>query len=183
MPEELISALVDGLKGDPRRTTAVFFQHWAVLAAAPEEATAFANRYAMANMMAMSGWRHGEDPSDRIEVTRRYWSTLEKFTRGFYINDMSREVTAQDINANYRGNYTKLVALKTGHDPSNLFRFECQRAAGACLKRVNHRQRQLMFGNNNGTAEFYIDHLFVPRKLHSWNVDGRCNHCVRWFVY
>lgn len=123
MPAELISALVDGLEGDPRRTTAVFFQHCGgACGRVPEDATAFANRYAMANMMAMSGWRHGDDPSDHIEATRRYWSTLEKFTRGFYVNDMPREATAKDINANYRGNYQRLVALKTRYDPSNLFR-------------------------------------------------------------
>lgn len=123
MPGNLITALVDGFKGDPRRTTAVFFQHCGgACGRVPEDATAFANRYAMANMMTMSGWRHGDDPADHIAATRRYWSTLEKFTRGFYINDMPRETTASDINANYRGNYPKLVALKTKYDPSNLFR-------------------------------------------------------------
>jgi FAD/FMN-containing dehydrogenase len=123
VPGNLIAALVDGLKGDPRRTTAVFFQHCGgACGRVPEDATAFANRYALANMMTMSGWRHGDDPSDHIAATRGYWSTLEKFTRGFYVNDMPREATSSDINANYRGNYTKLVALKTKYDPSNLFR-------------------------------------------------------------
>ena len=123
MPAELIAALVEGLKGDPRRTTAVFFQHCGgACGRVPEDATAFANRYALANMMVLSGWRHGDDPSEHIDATRRYWSTLEKFTRGFYVNDMAREATAQDINANYRGNYTRLVELKTKYDPSNLFR-------------------------------------------------------------
>ncbi|WP_157995071.1 FAD-binding oxidoreductase [Peristeroidobacter soli] len=123
VPGELISALVDGLKGDPRRTTAVFFQHCGgACGRVPEDATAFANRYAIANMMTMSGWRHGDDPTDHIAATKQYWSTLEKFTRGFYINDMPREATASDINANYRGNYKKLVALKTKYDPTNLFR-------------------------------------------------------------
>lgn len=124
MPGALITALIDGLKGDPRRTTAVFFQHCGgACGRVAENATAFAHRYAIANMMTLSGWRHGvEDPADHIEATRRYWSTLEKFTRGFYVNDMPREATASDINANYRGNYTKLVAVKTKYDPSNLFR-------------------------------------------------------------
>jgi FAD/FMN-containing dehydrogenase len=123
VPADLISAVIDGLKGDPRRTTAVFFQHCGgACGRVPEDATAFANRYALANMMTMSGWRHGDDPTDHIAATRQYWSTLEKFTRGFYINDMPREATASDINANYRGNYQKLVALKTRYDPTNLFR-------------------------------------------------------------
>ncbi len=123
MPGELISALVEGLEGDPRRTTAVFFQHCGgACGRVAEDATAFPSRYAIANMMTMSGWRHGDDPADHIAATRRYWSTLEKFTRGFYVNDMPREATASDINANYRGNYRRLAMLKTKYDPTNLFR-------------------------------------------------------------
>ena len=88
-----------------------------------ESATAFAHRYALANMMTVVGWRQGvDDPTEHIEQTRRYWKTLEPFTRGFYVNDMAREATSRDIHANYRGNYTKLAALKTKYDPTNLFR-------------------------------------------------------------
>lgn len=124
LPGELISALVDGLKGDPRRVTALFFQHCGgACSRLPEDATAFANRYALANMMIMTGWPADAAGSDEhIAATRRYWSTLEKFTRGFYVNDMAREATASDINANYRGNHARLVALKTRYDPTNLFR-------------------------------------------------------------
>ena len=74
-------------------------------------------------MMTVAGWRHGvDDPAEHIEATRRYWATLERFTRGFYVNDMAREVTASEINANYRGNYERLVAIKKKFDPTNLFR-------------------------------------------------------------
>jgi FAD/FMN-containing dehydrogenase len=121
---ELVSALVDGFKGDPRRVTAVFFQHCAGASGrVAEGATAFAHRYALANMITVTGWRDGvDDPAEHIAATRRYWATLEPFTRGFYVNDMPREATAKDINANYRGNYERLVALKTKLDPTNLFR-------------------------------------------------------------
>jgi FAD/FMN-containing dehydrogenase len=124
MPEKLIAAAVDGFQGDPRRFTVLFFQHCGgACSRVPENATAFAHRYALANMMAMSGWRHGsEDPAAHIAATRRYWSTLESFTNGFYVNDMPREATASDIRSNYRGNHAKLVALKTKYDPTNLFR-------------------------------------------------------------
>jgi FAD/FMN-containing dehydrogenase len=124
LQSELLSALVDGFEGHPGRMTMVYFQHCAgATGRIAAEATAFAHRYALANMMAMSGWRHGvDDPADHIQATRRYWATLEPFTRGFYINDMAREATASDINANYRGNFEKLVAIKTKYDPTNLFR-------------------------------------------------------------
>jgi FAD/FMN-containing dehydrogenase len=124
MPGELVNALVDGFRGDPRRATMLFFQHCGGAASrVPDSATAFAHRYALANMMTMSAWPIGDkDPAPHVEATRAYWKTLEPFTRGFYVNDMPREVTAKDINENYRGNYQRLVALKTKYDPTNLFR-------------------------------------------------------------
>lgn len=124
LPEGLIAALVEGLKGDPGRVTALFFQHCGgACSRVPEDATAFANRYALANMMILSGWpANAPGSAEHIAATRRHWSTIEKYTRGFYVNDMAREATASDINANYRGNHARLVALKTRYDPSNLFR-------------------------------------------------------------
>lgn len=123
MPGDLISAIVDGLEPHPARMTLLFFQHCGGASSrVADGATAFAQRYALANMMTAAGWRHGDEHADHIQATRRYWSTLEKFTRGFYVNDMAREATASDINANYRGNFQKLVAVKTKYDPTNLFR-------------------------------------------------------------
>jgi len=124
MPGELVSALVDNLQGNPGRMTVLFFQHCGGASSRVAEAdTAFAQRYAMANMMTVAGWRYGVDePAEHIAATRRYWSTVEKFTRGFYVNDIPREATASDINANYRGNFKRLTALKSKYDPTNLFR-------------------------------------------------------------
>ncbi len=124
VPGELVTAMVDGFHGDPRRTTVLFFQHCGgAQSRVAEDATAFAHRYALGNMMTVVAWPIGDkDPSPHIEAARTYWKTLEPFTRGFYVNDMAREVTAKDINENYRGNYPRLVALKTKYDPTNLFR-------------------------------------------------------------
>lgn len=124
IPSQLVSALIDGFVGDPGRVTLAFFQHCGgAVKRIPDEATAFAHRYALANMMTVAGWRHGaDDPAAHIDATRRYWATLEPFIRGFYVNDMAREVTPSDINANYRGNYQRLVAIKSKFDPTNLFR-------------------------------------------------------------
>ena len=124
VPEKLVSTIVEGLMPDPRRMTLLFFQHCAgATSRVPENATAFAHRYALANMMTVAGWPWGKaDPAPHIAATRKYWSSLEKYSRGFYVNDMAREATAQDINENYRGNYQRLVALKKKYDPTNLFR-------------------------------------------------------------
>ena len=123
MPGDLIDKLVDGLTGHPARMTVLFFQHCGGAAARVDDnATAFAHRYALANMMTVAGWRNGDDPAEHIQATRNYWKSLEPYTRGFYVNDMAREVTPEEINANYRGNYKRLVALKQKYDPTNLFR-------------------------------------------------------------
>jgi FAD/FMN-containing dehydrogenase len=123
---ELVSALVDGLQGDPRRMTILFFQHCGGASSrVAESSTAFAHRYALANMMTVAAWpinASADDTTAHIEATRRYWKTLEPHTRGFYVNDLAREVTAKELNDNYRSNYERLVALKMKYDPTNLFR-------------------------------------------------------------
>jgi hypothetical protein len=124
MPSEMVSAIVGGFPGDPSRMALVFCQHCGGAASRrPEAATAFASRDSVANIMAVTGWRQGaEDPAAHIQATRQYWSNLEPFTRGFYVNDTAREATAKDVSATYRGNYPRLVALKKKYDPTNLFR-------------------------------------------------------------
>jgi FAD/FMN-containing dehydrogenase len=124
MPEQLVSSIVDGLQADPDRTSVLFFQHCGGAASRqPENATAFAQRDSVANMMAIAAWRQGAaDPAPHMQATRKYWATLEPFTRGFYVNDLAREATAKDINSNFRGNYPRLVKIKKTYDPTNLFR-------------------------------------------------------------
>jgi hypothetical protein len=124
IPDQLVASIVDNIQGAPGRTTVLFFQHCGGAASRQAEgATAFAQRDSVANMMAVSAWRKGDvDPPEHIQATRKYWSTLEPFTRGFYVNDLAREATASEINSNYRGNYQRLVKIKQTYDPTNLFR-------------------------------------------------------------
>jgi FAD/FMN-containing dehydrogenase len=73
--------------------------------------------------MAIAGWNMGAgDPAPHMQATREYWSKLEPFTRGFYVNDLAREVTTKDISSNYRGNLPRLKTVKKLYDPTNLFR-------------------------------------------------------------
>lgn len=120
---ELAAAIVDNIVGDPKRTTILFFQHCGgATNRVAESATAFAQRDAVANMMAVAAWRTGDDAAPHMDATRKYWAALEPYTRGFYVNDLPREVTSAEINANYRGNYSRLVQVKKKYDPTNLFR-------------------------------------------------------------
>ena len=121
--QELAQAIVEGIPREPPGTSILFFQHGGgATNRVAESATAFAQRDSLVNMMAVGVWRAGGDGKPQMELTRRYWAGLEPFTRGFYVNDMAREISMAQINANYRGNYPRLVALKKKYDPTNLFR-------------------------------------------------------------
>lgn len=123
IPAGLVSAIVERLEGDPRRSTAVFFQlGGGAIARVPSSATAFAQRDVRANMLCAVGWKHGEDASDHIRWIKQFWTGLEPFTHGFYVNDLESEHSAAAIKENYRRNHDRLVAVKNRYDPRNLFR-------------------------------------------------------------
>ncbi len=120
---ELAGAIVDNIVGDPNRTTILFFQHCGgATSRVPENATAFAQRDSVVNMMAVVAWQTGTEARAHMDATRKYWAALEPYARGFYVNDLAREVTSAQINENFRGNYPRLIEVKKKYDPSNLFR-------------------------------------------------------------
>ncbi len=123
LPAGLVSAIADHFEGDPRRGTILAFQQsgGAIGRVAPG-ATAFAQRDAFANMLCFVSWPSGSDPSDHIDWIRQYWTGLEPFTHGFYVNDSEEGMTAATIRENYRRNHERLVAAKNRYDPTNLFR-------------------------------------------------------------
>jgi FAD/FMN-containing dehydrogenase len=120
---ELVSAVIDGFRPDPRRATALFFQPGGgAIARVPAGATAFAQRDVFANMLLINTWRFGEDAADHIQAARDHWKALERFTYGFYVNDLLPDATTAAIQANYRQNHARLVQVKNTYDPTNLFR-------------------------------------------------------------
>jgi FAD/FMN-containing dehydrogenase len=123
IPRDLIAAILDGFHAHPARSTQVFFQHsGGAIGRVANDATAFSHRGAKANMMALVGWKFGDDPAEHMRWIKGYWATLEPFTDGFYTNDTDPNAPAATINANYGKNYPRLVALKNTYDPTNLFR-------------------------------------------------------------
>ncbi len=122
IPTDLISALVDQFQGHPQRSTAVFFQQGGgAIARVPASATAFAQRDVQANMLCAVGWKHGDDPSAHIQWIKQYWTPIERFTHGFYVNDVG-DRSDPEVQSNYRRNHDRLVAAKNKYDPKNLFR-------------------------------------------------------------
>ena len=119
---KLVDDLVDTFEAHPgRRTRVVFQQSGGAIGRVAADATAFPHRESKHNMLSFVTWPIGTDPSQHIAYIRQQWKSLEPHTRGFYANDIFDE-SQQEVNANYRGNYVRLVNLKNQYDPTNLFR-------------------------------------------------------------
>ena len=122
LPPKLVQNLADGFAHDPGRSTMVYFQHsGGAIGRVPVDATAFAHRKSLANMMCITAWPLDADGASHIAWQRDYWNTLDPFTDGFYTNEISDE-GERVVNANYQGNYDRLVRVKNKYDPTNLFR-------------------------------------------------------------
>jgi hypothetical protein len=121
-PGSLRSAIVDGFESDPERYTALFFQHsgGAIGRVAPD-ATAFPHRSSKFNMLTAVSWDASRDGARHVSYGRRYWSSLEKFTNGFYTNEVAGEAQ-RVVDENYQGNIGRLTRVKNQYDPTNLFR-------------------------------------------------------------
>jgi FAD/FMN-containing dehydrogenase len=118
----LVDAIVDNFEMAPDRATWLGTQQsGGAIGRVPNDATAFAHREASHNLLSFVGWKHGTDPTDHVAYIKRHWENVAPFTRGFYTNDVFDE-TQEEINANYRGNYARLLEVKRTYDPENLLR-------------------------------------------------------------
>jgi FAD/FMN-containing dehydrogenase len=121
-PPQLVSTLIDGFQPDPARNTTVFFQHsgGAIGRVAPD-ATAFPHRRSRLNMFAVVTWPLEGEAAPHVNYVKDYWSKLQRFTDGYYTNEVANEPQRQ-VDENYQGNIGRLTELKNKYDPGNLFR-------------------------------------------------------------
>jgi hypothetical protein len=123
LPGDMVSAIVEGIRSHPGRSTSVVFvQSGGAIARVAPDATAFPQRDAMANLLCSVRWRHGDDPAEHVDYIREFWPSLRRFTHGFYVNDVNPDLTGAAIQENYRRNHTRLLEVKNRYDPANLFR-------------------------------------------------------------
>ena len=118
----LAGTIMDDFEPHPERGTSVFFQQsgGAIGNIAPD-ATAFPHRRSSHNMFATVSWPLASDPTSHVAYVKQYWSKLERFTDGYYTNEVGEEAQTL-VDANYQGNLSRLQTLKNKYDPSNLFR-------------------------------------------------------------
>jgi FAD/FMN-containing dehydrogenase len=121
-PASLPAAIVDGFRAHPDRDTALFFQHsGGAIGQVASDATAFPHRSSRFNMLSAERWDISRDGAPHIAYGREYWSQLEKYTNGYYTNEVANEPQRQ-VDENYQGNIGRLTQLKNKYDPTNLFR-------------------------------------------------------------
>ena len=121
-PPALPAAIVDGFQADPGRFTATFFQQsGGAVGRVAKDATAFPHRSSRFNLLTAVSWNVADDGAPHIAYGRAYWPKLERFTNGYYTNEVANEPQRQ-VDENYQGNIGRLVELKTRYDPANLFR-------------------------------------------------------------
>jgi len=121
-PGELVEAIASGFSPHQDRSTVVFFQHsGGAIGRVAADATAFPHRRSRLNMFVVTTWDLAHDGAPHIAYARDYWSKLQRFTNGYYTNEVANEPQKQ-VDENYQGNIGRLVELKNRYDPTNLFR-------------------------------------------------------------
>ena len=121
-PASLPADIVDGFRADPERFTAIFFQQsGGAIGRVASDATAFPHRSSRFNMLSAVRWDITRDGAPHVAYGRDYWARLEKYTNGYYTNEVANEPQRQ-VDENYQGNIGRLTALKNKYDPTNLFR-------------------------------------------------------------
>jgi len=120
IPTGLIDEMVAGFK--PEFGLFLLFQHsGGAINRIAVDATAFPHRYALANLVCAVSWPVAESRGPYLTYLRKYWSNMEKYTYGWYTNEVGDEKPAT-VNKNYQGNYERLLQVKNQYDPGNLFR-------------------------------------------------------------
>lgn len=121
-PAALVETLAAGFEPHPERDTTVFFQHsGGAIGRVPVEATAFPHRRSRLNLLSSVSWPMTVEAAPHVRYIKDYWSKLERFTDGYYTNEVADEGQPV-IDENYQGNLPRLRQIKAKYDPTNLFR-------------------------------------------------------------
>lgn len=120
--DDLISDIMNGFEPQDRRGVMVYLQQSAgAIGRVAVEATAFAHRKSIANLLLSVTWPKGDEAASHVDYIRNYWQSLEPATDGYYTVDTADE-SREVRHGNYQGNFPRLLEIKKKYDPSNLFR-------------------------------------------------------------
>jgi FAD/FMN-containing dehydrogenase len=84
--------------------------------------TAFSLREPLWDFDVIAQWPGADGAERHIDWARRFWTSVEPFSRGVYVNHLDADDPKVRIRAAYGDNYERLAKLKTKFDPTNFFR-------------------------------------------------------------
>jgi hypothetical protein len=124
----MVDPAVDRFLADPLPGVSVsFFALGGATGRIANETTAFAHRDALFSVSVSSNWPDprglGQGQGEQVmSWCRETWKILRPFGDGGYYANLTSDTSEKAVRENYRGNYDRLVALKTKYDPTNFFR-------------------------------------------------------------
>lgn len=126
IPDEAIDVLLASFQKSPSTLSVPVFQQLGTAAnRLPSDATAFAHRAALYNLILITNWTEAADTARNVQWTRDLWAALKPYaTGGVYVNNIGQAADGDGelIRAAYGANYQRLAAIKHRYDPRNLFR-------------------------------------------------------------
>jgi len=122
-PELLAKAIANaGRIGSPH-SAILLFPVGGALNRLPDRHSAVGNRDAVFVLNIAASWEKPEHDAANIEWARAAWRDMRGFsTGGTYVNFLTEEEGDERIHDAFRGNYERLVEVKTRIDPGNIFR-------------------------------------------------------------
>lgn len=122
LPEAMIDSLIDNFEAHPDRATRFGFGRMGgAIGRVGRNDTAFSQRDAKFDLLSFISWAADQDGAAHVDYINQHWSYAAPNSTGFYVNDYFDQ-TQEEVNATYRDNLPRLLALKQKYDPTNLFR-------------------------------------------------------------
>jgi FAD/FMN-containing dehydrogenase len=123
LPDEAIEVLVEAFAACPSPFTLLAFEEFhGEVTRVREDATAVPHRDPGLNLLITSVWHDPGATEANVAWTRAAYAAVEPYVAaGRYVNYLDAD-DADGVGAAYRGNHSRLAALKRRHDPENVFR-------------------------------------------------------------
>jgi FAD/FMN-containing dehydrogenase len=127
LSDDAIDILVDGFSRVPSPTSAMAIEQLGgAVSRVKDDATAFAHRSALFNLLIVGIWSDPAENRKHTEWVRGLWDAMQPYsTGGVYVNYLGGDVDegADRVRAAYgHDKYQRLLALKRKYDPDNVFR-------------------------------------------------------------
>ncbi|GAB3011624.1 FAD-binding oxidoreductase [Spirosoma pulveris] len=118
-----INVVIDQAAKQTSPFSFILFLHIKGVAARIDPArTAFGLREDQWDFDIVGQWTDPAENQMHTDWVRTFWSQVESYTKGVYVNHLGGEDEATRVKAAYGPNYERLIALKTKYDPDNFFR-------------------------------------------------------------